>query len=71
MLYLRQSTASQAVVIGPFVDPTTGDVEASLTINASDIRLSKNGANIVAKNSGGGTYDEVGMYTITLDGRYR
>src|SRR5690606_17588426 len=37
------------------------------SIAASDIRLSKNGANIAAKNSGGGTHDELGYYTITLD----
>jgi hypothetical protein len=68
MLYLRQSTASQAVVIGPFVDSTDGNTaETALTVDAADIRLSKNGANIVGKNSGGGTHDELGYYTITLD----
>lgn len=68
MLYLRQSTASQAVLIGPFVDSTDGNTaETGLTIDAADIRLSKNGANIVGKNSGGGTHDELGYYTITLD----
>lgn len=68
MLFLKQSTASQSVVIGPFVDSTDGNTaETALTVNASDIRLSKNGANIVAKNSGGGTHDELGYYTITLD----
>lgn len=68
MLYLRQSTASQSVVIGPFVDSTDGNTaETALTVDAADIRLSKNGANIVGKNSGGGTHDELGYYTITLD----
>jgi uncharacterized protein YjbJ (UPF0337 family) len=68
MLYLRQSTASQSVLIGPFVDSTDGNTaETGLTIDAADIRLSKNGANIVGKNSGGGTHDELGYYTITLD----
>jgi hypothetical protein len=68
MLFLRQSTASQSVVIGPFVDSTDGNTaETALTVDAADIRLSKNGANIVAKNSGGGTHDELGYYTITLD----
>src|SRR5687767_8512651 len=66
MLYLKQSTASQAVLIGPFVD-TDGAAVTGLTIDAADIRLSKNGANIVGKNSGGGTHDELGMYTITFD----
>lgn len=68
MQYLKQSTASQSVVIGPFVDSTDGNTaETGLTISNTDIRLSKNGANIVAKNSGGGTHDELGYYTITLD----
>ena len=68
MQFLKQSTASQSVVIGPFVDSTDGNTaETALTISNTDIRLSKNGANIVAKNSGGGTHDELGYYTITLD----
>lgn len=68
MLYLKQSTASQAVLIGPFVDSTDGaTAETGLTIANTDIRLSKAGANIVAKNSGGGTHDENGFYQITLD----
>ena len=68
MQFLKQSTASQSVVIGPFVDSTDGvTAETALTISAADIRLSKNGGNIVAKNSGGGTHDEIGYYTVTLD----
>ena len=68
MIYLRQSTASQSVLIGPFVDDTDGaTAETGLTIANTDIRLSKEGANIVAKNSGGGTHDEIGYYTITFD----
>lgn len=67
-MYLKQSTASQAVLIGPFLDATDGvTAETGLTISAADIRLSKNGANIVSKNSGGGTHDENGWYQITLD----
>lgn len=65
-MHLRQSTASQSVLIGPFVD-TDGAAVTGLTIDAADIRLSKNGGNIAGKNSGGGTHDELGMYTITLD----
>lgn len=68
MQILKQSTASQSIVIGPFVDSTDGvTAETGLTIANTDIRLSKNGANIVGKNSGGGTHDEIGYYTITLD----
>jgi len=68
MLILKQSTASQAVLLGPFVDDTDGaTAEDGLTIANTDIRLSKNGGNMAAKNSGGGTIDENGWYTITLD----
>jgi hypothetical protein len=67
-LVLRQSTASQAVMIGPFVDSTDGNTaETGLTVDAADVRLSKNGANIVGKNSGGCTHDELGYYTCTFD----
>lgn len=67
-MHLKQSTASQSVTIGPFVDATDAvTAESGLTIANTDIRLSANGGNIAAKNSGGGTYDEAGMYTITLD----
>lgn len=68
MLYLKQSTASQAVLIGPFVDDTDGaTAETGLTIANTDIRVSKNGGNMASKNSGGGTHDEAGWYQITLD----
>ena len=68
MLYLKQSTASQSVLLGPFVDSTDGvTAETGLTIANTDIRLSANGGNMFAKNSGGGTHDENGWYTITLD----
>ena len=67
-MFLKQSTASQEVVIGPFLDEDDGKTaETGLTISNTDIRLSKAGANIVAKNSGGGTHDELGFYQITLD----
>jgi hypothetical protein len=68
MLYLKQATASQSVLIGPFIDETDGiTAMTGLTIANTDIRLSANGGNIAAKNSGGGTHDEIGYYTITLD----
>lgn len=68
MMHLRQSSASQSVLIGPFVDSSDGNtVEDGLSIANTDIRLSKNGGNLAAKNSGGGTHDELGYYTITLD----
>ena len=65
---LRQSTASQSILIGPFVDETDGSTaETGLSIANTDIRLSANGGNMASKNSGGGTHDENGMYQITLD----
>jgi len=68
MIYLKQSTASQSVLIGPFVDDTDGATpETALSIANTDIRLSANGGNMVAKNSGGATHDEAGLYSITLD----
>jgi len=68
MLYLKQSTASQSVLLGPFVDDTDGaTAETGLTIANTDVKLSKNGATMASKNSGGGTHDANGWYAITLD----
>lgn len=66
--FLRQSTASQTRTIGPFIDD--GDfktVENGLTIANTDIRIKKNGAADVAKNSGGATADVNGLYAVTWD----
>lgn len=66
--FLKQATASQSRMLGPFVDDTDGTTaETGLTIANTDIRLSVNGGNMAAKNSGGGTHDELGYYTYTLD----
>lgn len=68
MKYLKQSTASQTITIGPFVDDTDfKTTENALTIANTDIKLKKNGATAVNKNSGGGTNDVNGMVAITLD----
>lgn len=68
MNFLRQSTASQAKKLGPFVDDTDGATpETGLTIANTDIRLSADGGNMFAKTSGGGTHDEAGWYTVTYD----
>ena len=68
MIFLKQSTASQAVLLGPYIDDTDGKTaETGLTIANTDIRLSAAGGNMFAKTSGGGTHDEAGWYTITLD----
>lgn len=64
----REATASQAFLLGPFVDATDGvTVEPGLTIANTDIRIGVAGGNIVAKTSGGATYDESGMYATTFD----
>jgi hypothetical protein len=66
--FLKQSTASQAVTIGPFVDQTDGfTAETGLTIANTDVKLSKNGAASVNKNSGGGTHIVNGSYSLTFD----
>ena len=68
-MFLRQSTASQEILLGRFLDPADGDTEVtSLTIANTDIKLFKHGASSQAnKNSGGATHDANGMYVATLD----
>lgn len=68
-MYLRQSTASQEIVLGPFVDSVDGNTaETGLTIANTDIKIYKGGAtSAVNKNSGGGTHDAGGRYTAVLD----
>lgn len=68
-LYLKQSTASQEVLLGVFVDDTDGKtVETGLTIANTDIKLWKSGATtLVNKNSGGATHISNGNYYAVLD----
>lgn len=63
---LRQSTAGQGITLGPFMD-VNGAVQPGLTINATDIKISKDGAAAVNKNSGGATHDVNGEYLATLN----
>ena len=64
----KADTATQIFMIGPFVDATDGfTLETALTPGNSDIRISKNGANIVGKDTGGASHDENGMYTATFN----
>lgn len=67
MIPLRKATASQSVVLGPFVDPTAGTPVTSLTIANTDVKLLKNGAASVNKNSGGATHRANGYYAVTFD----
>jgi hypothetical protein len=69
MIRLRQSTASQEVALGYFLDDTDGKTpETALTIANTDIKLWKAGATaVVDKNSGGATHMAGGLYSIVLD----
>lgn len=68
-IYLRQSTASQEIPLGPMVDSTDGDTaETALTIANTDIKVWKTGATTLAnKNSGGATHISGGIYYAVLD----
>ncbi len=66
--YLRQSTAAQVRSMGPFIDNVDFITdENALTINASDVKLIKNGSAAVNKNSGGGTARGTGEYGLTFN----
>lgn len=69
MIYLKQSTASQEVLLGPFVDSTDGNTaETGLTIANTDIKIHKAGATTLAnKNSGGATHISGGNYYAVFD----
>ncbi len=66
--YLRQSSASQSRILGPFLSDTDGKTPAtSLSIANTDIQLMANAGPAVSKNSGGATHRVNGEYAITLD----
>lgn len=68
-ILLRQSTASQEVALGYFLDSADGNSEeTTLTIANTDIKLHKTGATTLAnKNSGGATHISNGIYYAVLD----
>lgn len=68
-IFLKQSTASQEVPLGYFVDSTDGNTEeTALTIANTDIKIWKTGATTLAnKNSGGATHISNGVYYAVLD----
>lgn len=68
-MWLRQSTASQEIKLGAFLDSTDGNTqETGLTIANTDIKLTKGGATTeVNKNSGGATHVANGRYSAVLD----
>lgn len=66
--FLRQSTAAQSRLIGPFIDDTDFKTAAAgLTIANTDVKLRANGTTLSNKNSGGGTHQVNGMYSLTWD----
>ena len=75
--WLKQSTASQVINFGPFVDKTDGvtfqtDLVGTsanqLEHASSGILISKNGGTLAARNSpAASAYDAYGMYKVTLD----
>jgi hypothetical protein len=68
-MWLRQSTASQEILLGGFLDSTDGNTqETALTIANTDIKLWKEGATSEAsKTSGGATHIASGRYYAVLD----
>lgn len=68
-VFLRQSTASQEVLIGPFVDSTDANSEETgFTIANTDVLLHKHGGTTLpTKNSGGATHISNGLYYVVLD----
>ena len=66
---LRQSTASQEVILGYFLDDTDGKTaETGLTIANTDIKIWVHGATTLAnKNSGGASHISGGLYYATFD----
>ena len=68
-MWLKQNTASQEILLGPFLDDTDGKTaETGLTIANTDIQLFKDGSTAeVNKNSGGATHISDGRYYAVLD----
>jgi hypothetical protein len=68
-MFLKQSTASQEILLGPFLDDTDGKTaETGLTIANTDIKIWKSGGTTESnKNSGGATHIASGRYYAVLD----
>jgi len=66
---LKQSTASQEILLGPFLDDDDGVTQKTgLTIANTDIKIFKAGGTTLGnKNSGGATEIATGFYYATLD----
>lgn len=67
-IYLKQSTSSQEVALGFFVDSTDGNAEETgLTIAAADIRLHKAGGTTLTTPAAGATHISNGIYYWVAD----
>jgi hypothetical protein len=68
-MFLRQSTASQEISLGSFLDTTDGNTEETgLTIANTDIKIRKGGGTtLVNKYAGGATHIANGVYSAVLD----
>jgi|TARA_Y100000310_G_scaffold127848_3_gene126990 hypothetical protein len=67
MGYPLLESTSVTIVLGPFVDDTDfKTAETGLTINATDVRISKNGGTFVAATSSSTVHGENGYYLCTL-----
>lgn len=68
MQFLKANMAV-TLKIGPFLDDTDGKTaETELTIAQADVRISKNGADIIPKNEATScTHDELGIYGCPID----
>jgi hypothetical protein len=68
MQYLKQSTAI-TLKIGPFLDEDDGkSSEGGLSITQANVRISKNGANIIQKaDTSSCSHDELGIYGCPLN----
>lgn len=67
-MFLKQSTAF-TFKMGPMLDSTDGNTEeTALTFNAADVKLSKNGGALAAKNEATNpSHDANGQWTVTGD----
>lgn len=55
-------------MVGPFIDLTAGTSEEALTVDATEVWLSKNGADYVNKNEAtAAVHKKSGMYLMVLD----
>ncbi len=67
-MFLKQDTAV-TFRMGPFLDSTDGNTEeTALTIGAADVKISKNGGALAAKNdTTAPAHDANGWYSVTLN----